>query len=196
MYNVNTNDLIMDMNQEEIREAQTECTSEDTTAQAATATEPQPELTDAEKWQQAEALLAAEQDKYLRKVAEFENFRKRTIKEKTELILNGGEKLMTALLPVIDDLDRASANLSEATDVEALREGLELVFGKLKKVLAEQGLKQIETTEQPFDTDYHEAIALIPAPTDELKGKIIDCVQPGYMLNDKVIRHARVAVGQ
>ena len=155
-----------------------------------------PELTDAEKIEQLGEALEAEKDKYLRKVAEFENFRKRTIKEKTELILNGGEKLMTALLPVLDDLERAEQNIATATDTEALRQGLELIFDKLRKTLTEQGLKKIDTVGRDFDTDFHEAIALVPATSDEQKGKIIDCVQEGYCLNEKVIRHARVAVGQ
>lgn len=142
------------------------------------------------------AELEAERQKYLYKVAEFENFRKRTLKEKTELILSGGKKLMEAMLPVIDDLERAEANIAKAESVEALKEGLELILGKLHKTLAEQGLKVIETEGQVFDTDYHEAIAMVPAPSEELKGKILDCVSKGYMLNDSVLRHARVAVGQ
>lgn len=144
----------------------------------------------------AEAQIAQLQDKYLRQVAEFDNYRKRTKKEKAELILNGSEKAITALLPILDDMERALKNMDATTDVETLKEGVELIFQKLNKVLASQGLKKIETEDTDFDTDFHEAIALIPAPKEEDKGKIIDCVQTGYTLNDKVIRHAKVAVGQ
>lgn len=144
----------------------------------------------------AEAQIAQLQDKYLRQVAEFDNYRKRTRKEKAELILNGSEKAITALLPILDDMERALKNMDATTDVETLKEGVELIFQKLNKVLASQGLKKIETEDTDFDTDFHEAIALIPAPKEEDKGKIIDCVQTGYTLNDKVIRHAKVAVGQ
>lgn len=153
-------------------------------------------LTPEERIAQLEAQLEAEQQKYIYKVAEFENFRKRTLKEKTELILSGGKKLMEALLPVMDDLERAEANIAKADSIDALREGLDLILSKLHKTLSEQGLKVIETEGQVFDTDFHEAIALVPAPSEELKGKIIDCVSKGYMLNDMVLRHARVAVGQ
>lgn len=187
---------LQDPAQEQVQEhiedttAQTDTNSENTTSEA---TAP---LTDEERIAQLEAQLEAEQQKYIYKVAEFENFRKRTMKEKTELILSGGKKLMEALLPVIDDLERAEANIAKADSVEALKEGLELILTKLSKTLSDQGLKTIETEGQTFDTDYHEAIAMVPAPSEELKGKIIDCVSKGYMLNDSVLRHARVAVGQ
>lgn len=131
----------------------------------------------------------------LYKVAEFENYRKRTIKEKADLILNGGKKVMEALLPVADDLERAEANIEKATDVEALKEGLQLVFQKFTKTLEGLGLKKMEVVGEDFSTDYHEAIAFVPA-SDEQKGKVIDCVQNGYMLNEQVVRFAKVAVGQ
>ena len=140
--------------------------------------------------------LAEMKDKYLRQVAEFDNFRKRTIREKTELILNGGEKVLTALLPVLDDMERARRSMETAGDVEALREGLALVFDKLQQVVREQGLRVIEAVGKDFDTDYHEAIAMIPAQEPEQKGRVIDCVQTGYMLGEKVLRHAKVAIGQ
>lgn len=187
---------LQDPAQEQVQEhiedttVQTDTNSENTTSEAAAP------LTDEERIAQLEAQLEAEQQKYIYKVAEFENFRKRTMKEKTELILSGGKKLMEALLPVIDDLERAEANIAKADSVEALKEGLELILTKLSKTLSDQGLKTIETEGQTFDTDYHEAIAMVPAPSEELKGKIIDCVSKGYMLNDSVLRHARVAVGQ
>ena len=145
---------------------------------------------------EANEKIAQLEDKYLRQVAEFDNYRKRTMKEKAELILNGGEKTITILLPVLDDMERALKNMDTTDDVEALKEGLMLIFQKMNKVLATEGLKKIETENVAFNTDYHEAIALIPAPSDDKKGMIIDCVQTGYMLNEKVIRHAKVAVGQ
>ena len=145
---------------------------------------------------QLENQLAELKDQYLIKVAEFDNYRKRTLKEKTELILNGGEKVITSILPILDDFERAEDNISKATDLDALKEGVELIFQKLLKVLEAQGLKKIETHEADFNTDFHEAIAMVPAANEEQKGKVVDCVQTGYTLNDKVIRHAKVAIGQ
>ena len=145
---------------------------------------------------EAEAKNAELQDKYLRQAAEFDNYRKRTIKEKAELIKSAAEKLMVAELPVVDDMDRALENMEKGMDADACIEGFKLIVHKFKNILAQNGLEKIETDGQDFDTDYHEAIALIPAPSEELKGKILDCVQSGYKLGDKVIRHAKVAVGQ
>lgn len=136
------------------------------------------------------------QDKYLRQVAEFDNYRKRTMKEKAEIIRNGGEKTITEILPVLDDFERALKTMETAEDVASVSEGVNLIFQKFSKILQQQGLKNIETEGADFNVDYHEAIALVPAPSDDLKGKILDCVQTGYMLNDKVIRHAKVAVAQ
>ncbi len=137
-----------------------------------------------------------QKDKYLRLFAEFDNYRKRTMKEKTELILNGGEKSYTSILPVLDDFERALKNMETATDVAAIKEGMELIYTKFLSTLAQNGVKMIETKEKPLDTDFHEAIAVIPAPTEALKGIILDCVQNGYTLNDKVLRHAKVVVGE
>ena len=145
---------------------------------------------------EAQEKIAELQDRYLRQAAEFDNYRKRTIKEKADLIKSAAEKLMVAELPVVDDMDRALENMEKGSDVEACIEGFKLIVQKFKNILAQSGLEKIETEGQDFDTDFHEAIALIPAPTEELKGKILDCVQPGYKLGDKVIRHAKVAVGQ
>lgn len=145
---------------------------------------------------EAEAKIAELQDKYLRQAAEFDNYRKRTIKEKAELIKSAAEKVMVAELPVVDDMDRALENMEKGMDADACIEGFKLIVHKFKNILTQNGLEKIETDGQDFDTDFHEAIALIPAPTEELKGKILDCVQPGYKLGDKVIRHAKVAVGQ
>jgi len=140
--------------------------------------------------------IEEQHDKYLRLSAEFDNYRKRTMKEKAELIKNGGEKTISAILPILDDLERA-LNISETSDdVKAMREGIELIYNKFLKVLNQEGLQKIETDGKDFDTDYHEAIALVPAPSEEQKGKILDCVQTGYKLNDKVIRHAKVVVAQ
>ena len=145
---------------------------------------------------EAEAKITELQDKYLRQAAEFDNYRKRTIKEKAELIKSAAEKIMVAELPVVDDMDRALENMEKGMDADACIEGFKLIVHKFKNILTQNGLEKIETDGQDFDTDYHEAIALIPAPAEELKGKILDCVQPGYKLGDKVIRHAKVAVGQ
>lgn len=140
--------------------------------------------------------IAELKDKYLRSVAEFDNYRKRTLKEKTELILNGGEKTITAILPVLDDMERAVESSAKTDDPQVIREGIELIFNKFIKILEAQGVKVIETQDADFDTDIHEAIAMVPGMGDDKKGKVIDCVQKGYKLNDKVIRHAKVAVGQ
>jgi len=142
------------------------------------------------------AEIADLKDKYLRSVAEFDNYRKRTLKERAELILNGGEKVLTAFLPVVDDMERAMENGQKTDDPQVLREGMELIYHKLVKVLEAQGVSAIETDGADFDTDVHEAVAMVPGMGDDKKGKVIDCMQKGYKLNDKVIRHARVAVGQ
>ena len=143
-----------------------------------------------------QAKLDELQDKYLRTVAEFDNYKKRTLKEKTELILNGGEKTVTAILPVLDDMERAVSNADTANDIKALEEGWELIYKKLQQTLETLGIKKIETEGEDFDVDYHEAVAMVPGMGDDKKGKVIDCMQTGYTLNDKVIRHAKVAVGQ
>ncbi len=140
--------------------------------------------------------IAELKDKYLRSVAEFDNYRKRTLKEKTELILNGAEKSITAILPVMDDMERALQNAEKTDDPEVLKEGMKLIFQKFEKALSNLGVSRIETKDADFDTDYHEAVAMVPGMGDEKKGKVLDCVQTGYKLNDKVIRHAKVAVGQ
>ena len=145
---------------------------------------------------EAQQMVEEQKDKYLRLSAEFDNYRKRTLKEKAELIKNGGEKTLTAILPVLDDFERALKNMEASEETKAMKEGVELIFSKFQKILGQEGLQKIETEGQAFDTDFHEAIALIPAPSEDLKGKILDCVQTGYMLNEKVIRHAKVAVAQ
>jgi molecular chaperone GrpE len=164
------------------------------------AEEPEKELTPEEKLQAEVEKLQAEQeemkDKYLRLSAEFDNYRKRTMKEKAELILNGGEKAFKAILPVIDDMERALATMQKATDVNAVKEGVDLIYNKFIQILGQNGVHAIDTKEKELDTDFHDAIAIIDAPSEELKGKILDCVETGYTLNDKVIRHAKVVVGK
>ena len=158
------------------------------------------ELSNEEKLQQslkeAENKIEELQDKYLRLSAEFDNFRKRTNKEKAEIIKNGAEKTILAILPILDDMERAISNMHKSNDADALREGVELINNKFLKTLSKEGLSKIETENADFNTDYHEAIAMLPAADEQQKGKIIDCVQTGYLLNDKVIRHAKVAVAQ
>ena len=182
-----------------------EATQEGQTAETATGNEEaagqeQPLLSPEEQLQkeleQANATIEEQKDKYLRLSAEFDNYRKRTMKEKAELILNGGARCITSILPINDDLERALQTMQSATDVAAVREGVELIYSKFISTLEKNGVKAIETQEKALDTDFHEAIAVIPAPTKELKGKILDCTKKGYTLNDKVIRHAQVVVGE
>ncbi|UKK50126.1 nucleotide exchange factor GrpE [Prevotella sp. E13-17] len=149
-----------------------------------------------EKPNEAEQIIADLKDKYLRTMAEFDNFRKRTIKERQELIFNGGKKTITALLPVIDDMERAIENGKKTDDIEVLREGIQLIYQKLMKTLEAQGVTKIDTENADFDTNLHEAVALVPGMGDDKKGKVIDCMATGYKLNDEVIRYAKVAVGQ
>jgi grpE len=144
----------------------------------------------------AKAQQEAEQwkDKYIRLVAEFDNYKKRTLKEKSELIINGSEKTINAVLPILDDFERALSDNTE--DPNSIKEGFNLIYKKFVETLKKIGVQKIDTDNADFNVDYHEAIAMVPGMGDEKKGKIIDCVQTGYTLNDKVIRHAKVAVGQ
>ncbi len=197
----NNNDMSHTEEKKQQEELQNEQQEEKNVAEEQLQPEAEKELSAEEKLQlqlaEAEEKLANQQDKLLRQMAEFDNYRKRTLKEKAELIKNGGEKTISTILPVIDDLERALQNMkSDNEEVKALFDGVELIYNKLLKLLQQEGLEKINTQEQDFNTDFHEAIALVPAPTDELKGKILDCVQNGYTLNDKVIRHAKVVVGQ
>ena len=188
-----------DMNEEELKAQQEETLDNVATSQPdegdKAEEQPAKEMSVEDKWAAAETKVAELQDKYLRQVAEFDNYRKRTIKEKAELILNGAEKTITAILPILDDMERALKNMDKMEDVAAVKEGVDLIFQKFVKILGEQGVKKIETENADFNTDLHEAIAQVPAPSDEMKGKIIDCVKTGYTLNEKVIRHSQVAVG-
>ncbi len=190
--------------QEELQNIQNEAESEAEAqepqtdeAEDATTAESQEEVKEEkDPLEVANETIADLNDKYLRKCAEFENFRRRSIKEKAELILNGGEKVITKILPVIDDMERAIENGKKTDDVATLREGMELIYKKFLKILEGEGVKTIETLGKDFNVDYHEAIAMVPGQDDDKKGKVIDCVQTGYTLNDKVIRYAKVAVGQ
>lgn len=193
-------------NEEEIKQGQaeqpsgeqTETTSEN--KQEPNKKEDEQELTGEAKLQKeletATKTIKEQKDKYLRLSAEFDNYRKRTMKEKAELIKNGGEKTISAILPILDDMERALQNAAKTEDLDAIRQGIELISQKFHKVLEQEGLQKMEPIGEAFDTDYHEAVALVPAPNEEQKGKVLDCVQTGYKLNDKVIRHAKVVVAQ
>jgi len=167
--------------------------NEENTENTADTEEPQEEK---DPLEQAQDEIAELKNQLLYKVAEFDNYRKRTLKEKADLILNGGEKAVSAILPIIDDMERAIENGAKTDDPAVLREGMELIYHKMMKALESLGVKEIETAEADFDTDVHEAVAMVPGMGDDKKGKVIDCLQKGYKLNDKVIRHAKVAVGQ
>ena len=170
-------------------------TGEEAPAQAEAGEGTPEEPTTEQQLEKAREEIAELNDRLLRKIAEFDNYRKRTLKEKTELILNGGEKIITAILPVLDDMERALKNMQDADDVKALAEGVELIFKKFLDILEKQGVKPIDTAGADFNVDLHEAIAQLPAPQDSLKGKVLDCTKTGYTLNEKVIRHSQVVVG-
>ena len=178
----------LELNNEETTQNYAEAQAEDANGEGTPAEEELDPLVaaqnEAEQWK----------DKYIRLVAEFENYKKRTLKEKSELILNGSEKTVAAILPILDDFERATADKTE--DPQAIKEGFELIYKKFLKALETLGVNKIETDNADFNVDYHEAIAMVPGMGDDKKGKVIDCVQTGYTLNDKVIRHAKVAVGQ
>ena len=157
---------------------------------------PAAEATETEQLAAAQAEIAELKDKILRQAADFANFRKHSMATHTELVLNGGKKVIEQLLPILDDMERAETNMTQSEDVATLREGLSLIFQKFRRTLEQQGLQKMDTTVAAFDTDYHEAVALFPTEEEEKKNHVIDCVQTGYLLNDKVIRHAKVVVGQ
>ena len=187
--------------QEENINAKVDATNEEiTNEETATAEQENIELTAEEKLQkeldEANEKVASLEDKYLRQVAEFDNYRKRTIKEKAELIKNGSERAIESILPVLDDFERALSNMAKDENASEIMTGVELIYNKFVGILKQNGLQKIETEGTDFNTDYHEAIALIPTPDEKMKGKVLDCVQAGYTLNDKVIRHAKVAVGE
>ena len=176
------------------KEAETEAQADNAAETADKAAEEETE--EADPLEKAQKEIEELKTQLLYKVAEFENYRKRTLKERAELILNGGEKFITSILPILDDMERAIDNGAKTDDPEVLREGMTLIHQKFMKTLEGQGVSKIETQDADFDTDLHEAVAMVPGMGDDKKGKVIDCLQPGYKLNDKVIRHAKVAVGQ
>lgn len=181
--------------EEELKETQQETVEETASETEQDVQEEEKEQTVEEQLEAANVEIASLKDQLLRKIAEFDNYRKRTIKEKTDLILNGGEKTIITILPVIDDMERALKNMKSADNVNAVLEGVELIYKKFMDILGRQGVSVIETKEADFDVDLHEAVAQLPAPTPELKGKVMDCTLTGYKLNEKVIRHAQVVVG-
>ncbi|MGM9679257.1 MAG: nucleotide exchange factor GrpE [Bacteroidaceae bacterium] len=191
------NENIQDNNQESLEVNLSDETTQQENDQQPGDEEGQPkaEPTTEEQLEAAKKEIEDLNDKLLRKIAEFDNYRKRTMKEKTELILNGGERTVVAILPVIDDLERALKNMKQADDIAAVVEGVELVYKKFIDTLKKQGVEPIQTEGADFDVDLHEAIAQLPAPTDELKGKVMDCTLTGYKMNEKVIRHSQVVVG-
>ena len=193
--NVTPQDVEQPISEEEKDVQETEESTPEEEKEASSDSEQNEEPTIEEQLEGAKAEIADLKDQLLRKIAEFDNYRKRTIKEKTDLILNGGEKTIITILPVIDDMERALKNMKSADDVNAVLEGVELIYKKFMDILGKQGVSVIETKEADFDVDIHEAIAQLPAPTPELKGKVMDCTLTGYKLNDKVIRHAQVVVG-
>jgi len=186
--NEELNELVEEKEKEKEEEG-----NEETEAQAEEVVEDVPEQSEEEK---ALEKVKDINDKYLRLSAEYDNYRRRTLKEKMELTKTAGESTLLALLPVIDDLDRALSHMNDATDVEALKEGMQLIHSKFNDFLGQQGMKEIEAKEKEFDTDLHEAVTKIPAPTEEMKGKVIDCIEKGYTLHDKVVRFSKVVVGE
>lgn len=188
----------IDINEGKNTEEQEVETTVETTDNAETAdeTSQQEESKEIDPLEEANAKIEELKDKYLRTVAEFDNYKKRTLKEKADLILNGAEKTVAAVLPVVDDMERALQSEGNAEDAKALKDGMELIYKKFIKTLEGLGVKKVETEGADFDVDFHEAVAMVPGLGDDKKGKVIDCVQTGYTLNGKVIRHAKVAVGQ
>ncbi len=174
---------------EEVTEEKTEATEGE---QAEQEEENSPEA----QLAKAQNEIADLKDKYLRQAAEFDNYRKRVATEKGELVKNGGARVMTAILPILDDFERAHENMDKMEDVAAVKEGVQLIIDKFLKLLKQEGLEKMDVVGKPFDVDFHEAIAMVPGQPDEMRGKVIDCVQSGYKMNDKVIRHAKVAVAQ
>ena len=185
------------MNEETVNEVEeTVETAENETANEANEQEQPVEMTPEERIASLEAQLEKEKKEYVFLMAEFDNFRKRTLKDKAEIIKNGAESAMRNILPRSDDFDRALQATATSEDVAAVREGVELIYNKFIKYLESNGVKEMTTTGETFDADIHEAVTTFPAPSEDLKGKIIDTVQKGYSINDKVLRHAKVVVGQ
>lgn len=203
--NQNPEEEILKNEEAENQQQEAETQTEETNSAENTGEEKETEISEEEEEEEEKIAKELEEtkqaledykDKYLRLSAEFDNYRKRTMKEKAELIKNGGEKAISAILPILDDLERALQNMQKADDVKAMYEGIDLIHQKFLKNLGHEGLEKMNPVGEAFDTDFHEAIALVPAPEEAQKGKVLDCVQTGYKLNDKVIRHAKVVVAQ
>ncbi|MBO5800057.1 MAG: nucleotide exchange factor GrpE [Paludibacteraceae bacterium] len=154
------------------------------------------DVEDSDKLAALEEKCSTLHNDYLRLYAEFDNYKKRAMKEKADLLKFGGEKILSNMLPLIDDFERAMSAMESASDMEGVKEGVSLIYGKFLSFLSQNDVKVIDTENKEFDTDFHEAIATIPAPSEELKGKILDCTQKGYTLSDKVIRFSKVVIGQ
>ncbi len=184
--------------EEELQQEETQSEAQNAEVESQNAEEEQPakEETPEDKIAALQAELEKSQKEYLFLMAEFDNYRKRTVKEKAELIKNGGEKAMLGLLPVIDDFERAIDAIDKSSDVEGLKEGVDLIYNKFMKYLESQQVKPMESTGTDFDADIYEAVTTFPAPDESMKGKVIDTVQKGYTINEKVLRHAKVVVGQ
>ncbi len=187
--NEEVNEDIVNEEQESAAEEQTEATENQSKSE-------KKELTPEEKIAELEKQIEELKNQQLYKMAEFDNFRKRVMQEKADLIKNGGAKVITTLLPIIDDMERAQQNMDKYEDVAALKEGLNLIIDKFFKLMTQEGLKKMEVVGQPFDADLHEAIAMVPGQPEDQKGKVMDCMMDGYILNDKVIRYAKVAVAE
>lgn len=179
---------------EEVQEETVDTAAEAAGAEATEETAEEPTLE--KQLEEANAKIAELTDKILRLHAEFDNYKKRNIKEKAELIKNGGERVLDSFLPVADDMERALVAIEKAEEINAVAEGVKLIHEKLMQTFTKNGVSVIQTKDAVFDTDVHEAVALIPAPSEDVKGKVVDCIQTGYMLNDKVLRHAKVVVAQ
>jgi molecular chaperone GrpE len=194
--NVNTEEQLQEENVTNQTEEtlQTSDEQDSTNKEESTESSETPEV-EVDPLEAAQAEIAELKKQILYKVAEFDNYRKRVIKEKADLIMNGGEKVITAILPVMDDMERALEQMRKAEDVQAVVEGVELIQKKFMGILEKQGVKPIETKDADFDVEVHEAIAQFPAPSEEMKNKVVDCTLKGYKLNEKVIRHAQVVVG-
>ena len=197
--NIKNQEVDEEIANENIGEQETAADEEKESAEKkenAATTEETKELTPEEKIAELKKQIEDLKNQQLYKVAEFDNFRKRVMQEKAELIKNGGSKVITTLLPIVDDLERAQQNMDKYEDVNAVKEGLNLIIDKFFKLLAQEGLKKMDVVGKPFDADYHEAIAMVPGQPDDQKGKVMDCMTAGYTLNDKVIRYAKVAVAK
>ena len=183
-------------NETEATEEQVEETAETTGKEEEGQAEVSDQTEEEKKIEELSLKVSELNDRYLRLTAEYDNYRKRTLKERMELTKSAGEGLLKGLLPVVDDFDRATSHLNEASDLDAVKEGIDLIYNKFREFLKQNGVVEIEAKEKEFDTDLHEAITKIPAPAEEMKGKVIDCIEKGYMLNDKVMRFAKVVVGE